>query len=240
MRHSSARFGRHADAGVLRLGDDLPRSRQLGHDRRRISRSVAGPGPGLFAVGHVQRNQGPGIVSADVDNQPAVVNQRRHGRPVERRRVLELLGEFLPPLQLAGLGIPSRQDAADAEGEQPAVGDDRRALGPFAMSGGRRTDFVGSRIALAPNFLAVGLPQCADDFLVVLPREDEDLLAGDDGRRMAHPDLGRPFLLQLGRPDFARSDVKHYPVAVGTRHCVQFSAAMPRAADQARPTTNTT
>src|SRR5216683_7132241 len=105
-----------ADEVVLRDGDHLARAVELGHNRRRVPRAVAVPLPLHGAGGRVERRERALVVAADVqDHQPAI-DERRHGRPVQRP---DRRRRLLPEL-LAGRRIEGGDDAAHAEGEELA------------------------------------------------------------------------------------------------------------------------
>ena len=72
-------------------------------------------------VAGVEGGEGAIAVASHVDDEPPLVDDRRGGRAVQRRGLLELAAELLAPEDPPAGRVEGRQDAADAEGEDPAV-----------------------------------------------------------------------------------------------------------------------
>ena len=128
--------GRDADEIFLRHGDDLPRAAELRGDRRSIRRTIAVPAPAHVAGARVERGQRAVAVAADVHDDQAAIDQRRHRGVIQR---LHRPAGLLPQL-LAGGRVERRDGAGHAERIEPPVGKRRCGLRSGAVRARGRGD----------------------------------------------------------------------------------------------------
>src|ERR1019366_4867790 len=126
-----------------------------------------GPLPLLVAGGQVVGDDAAAGFATELRDAKAAGDQRRGGGVEPGPGAREVI---LVPEHLALRSVHAREDAADADGDDLAIGYCGRASGP-GVPRGRAGHRLGG-ILLLPQFLAVNGVQAADDFVVTLARED--------------------------------------------------------------------
>src|SRR5205823_3409721 len=113
----------------------------------------------------------------------------------ERGPVLDVV---LAPQLLARCGVVAREEVADAQRHHLAVAHGRGT--PGGGEGGRRPGRRLRVVLVLPDFLTGAGVEAADDFLVVLPTKDVELVAHQGGRGDAVADFDLPFLVEFLGP----------------------------------------
>src|SRR5262249_20321074 len=96
---------------------------EVRQDRRSVARAVSSPLPFLGAAGHFIRDDSAAALAPELGNAQPVHDDRRTGGEQIPRRILEIV---LAPELLSGR-VVTRQDSADAEDHDLAVGHGWRA-----------------------------------------------------------------------------------------------------------------
>ena len=126
--------------------------------------------------------------------------------------------------QRAGGRVPRRDDRRRSERVEPAVGEQRRRIGPLRHLLRVRVLLHRSGVSLLPRDLARRHVDGHDYFVWIFSNVDEDASAAGDRRRVAFADCARSS--PSGAP--AATSPAHRPgdrtpVRAGPRHCGQLS-----------------
>src|SRR5260221_1896898 len=121
---------------------------------------------------------------------------------------------ILTPKFLPGGSIQTRKHSAHAQRDDFAVRHRGRTARPGKAGGGRVC--AQGFIFVLPEFLAGAGFEAADDFIALLPGENEELVAYQGGRGDALADGDLPFLRQLLWPGLGGLEVSGFYVPIGT------------------------
>ena len=115
FQRSSPLSAETPDEERLGEGHDLPHAAERGHDRRRVGRPVALPGPADGARRRVEGRERAPAGPADVHDHAAGVDDGGEGGAVERGGLAELRARLLSPGEPPGRGVEGGEDPADSE-----------------------------------------------------------------------------------------------------------------------------
>ena len=132
-----------------------------------------------------------GARDANRHDEQIALDQGRRGRSPDRVRLAVGVFEGLFPTHGTRVGVQGQEAFPDAEAVDRIAFSQHGRLRTRAILDGRRSGLIGHRVAMPPEFLAGRRRQGEHHFLFALPREDENAVAGNDGRRLApsHADL---------------------------------------------------
>ena len=163
------------------------------HGRGVTGRFLRGT-PAHLAAGDIQSDDA-GLGTADVKQHGVAHDQRRAGESEESLRSLELGASVQFPESLTGFQIPRVHHAVGSMGEDAAAGNGGH--GSRAVVESEIIHVIGA-ISRTPDRLAGDGVQAVDDFLMVEPVKEDELVLGHGRPGKAGPDLRLPELLRTG------------------------------------------